>query len=648
MYKSICKVGTSVQAGPSVARHESSAIGTQKPRKVIGRRMIIRAVFWTALLQGATVIAATPQNAPKTESETLTPDAIFSRAAPSVVRIVAEDLNFKEIGLGSGFFVATNGVLVTNYHVVKGAVFGRVVLANNATFELVGLLAWDEQLDIAVLKVNGTDLPRLELASRGNVPPVGTRVYAIGNPQGLTNTLSEGLVSGIRKDSSDGLAAIQVTTPISPGSSGGPLIDAQGKVLGITTFFVQAGQNLNFAVPSDAVQRLLSKCAPSPVAMHFASSFPVGPYMNERTQTAFARVQIYLAGAENCTRRNPPDWTEATKLLAEADASIGLVGDANSYDAQLLRTMVSTSRKTIDILANRSGRDSGKELLARIAAILDALDKEFGRGYREEAIRIVMDYYVDAWNTMPASAVTVEAEQSLRRVYVTLAKPEKEPAKKGSPASATDEPAPTPPTENSSPAERMRWVVYTTNLTKVISEGKSEEDAKRLAVQMTGVVIDGTYVGRPSGVPAQTKGRGGFRGIAWAEGIASVPGMVAVPSPEAYKGFIYYARAGEKKTWGDASVFRVTYGFYKGRFFYARVECLGVSNFAALRRAVVDDYGVPANSDPRTFTWWWTVKGPKESARTSGEKMLGIELKYDAATQYTNPTSAVGGVKPRF
>jgi len=218
---------------------------------------------------GASTPASGPAaNAP--DQEPLSAQEIFRRASPAVVQIVVLDRSLNPIGLGSGFFVRPNGMLVTNHHVVRQAAYAAVVLPTKAVLFVEGILAVDEQADLAVLQVNGTDLPYLRLAPQKHLPAIGSRVFAIGSPAGLGNTLSEGLVSGLRAVD-QGVKLIQTTAPISPGSSGGPLLAADGAVVGVTsaTLAGPALQNLNFAVPSDNVHRLLEaakKSKPRPLA----------------------------------------------------------------------------------------------------------------------------------------------------------------------------------------------------------------------------------------------------------------------------------------------------------------------------------------------------------------------------------------------
>jgi len=165
------------------------------------------------------------------------------------------DEKFKAVGQGSGFFVSSDGLLVTNFHVIEGAKFATVMLSDGSTLFVEGVAAVDKEADLALLKVNGTGRAFLTIGS--SAPPKGgATVYAIGNPGGLTNTFSKGMVSGIREVKGQ-VAAIQTTAAISRGSSGGPLLAADGRVVGVTTWYLRGGQSLNFAIPASKVQGLV-------------------------------------------------------------------------------------------------------------------------------------------------------------------------------------------------------------------------------------------------------------------------------------------------------------------------------------------------------------------------------------------------------
>lgn len=173
---------------------------------------------------------------------------------PSVVLLVMQDENGQPVSLGSGFFVG-NGVIVTNLHVVRGASSGKVKLVGQtSTYAISGVIGVNANADIVLLEVPGAKAPALEL-SQGTDLAVGDVVYAVGNPEGLEGTFSQGIVSGFRGSGPERL--LQITAPISPGSSGGPIINSQGEVVGVAVATFKEGQNLNFAVPASYVISLL-------------------------------------------------------------------------------------------------------------------------------------------------------------------------------------------------------------------------------------------------------------------------------------------------------------------------------------------------------------------------------------------------------
>jgi len=166
--------------------------------------------------------------------------------------------------IGSGFVVNLTGesLIVTNYHVVSGVVNGSVTFVDGEaySFEVIGL---DKYSDLAVLRASAPaeKLVPLTIASSSSLS-VGDLVIAIGNPYGLESTMTSGIVSQINRAIQTETAGnfsiagvIQITAPINPGNSGGPLLDYQGRVVGITTAIITGSQNVGFAIPSDTIIR---------------------------------------------------------------------------------------------------------------------------------------------------------------------------------------------------------------------------------------------------------------------------------------------------------------------------------------------------------------------------------------------------------
>ena len=185
-----------------------------------------------------------------------TPQQIAQKAFRSTVLLVMEDANGQPLSLGSGFFVGEDQI-ATNLHVVEGATRGYAKLVSKETkFNIEGYTAIDEKRDLIILKVAAFGTQAISLGN-SDFAQVGETVYAVGNPRGLEGTFSQGIISSIRPVGSDKL--IQMTAPLSPGNSGGPVLNRRGEVIGVSVLTIRDGQNLNFAIPSNYLKPLLTK-----------------------------------------------------------------------------------------------------------------------------------------------------------------------------------------------------------------------------------------------------------------------------------------------------------------------------------------------------------------------------------------------------
>ena len=181
---------------------------------------------------------------------------IAQSAFPSVVLLMMEDENRQPISLGSGFFIR-EGIIATNLHVVEKAISGYAKIVGQETkHDIEGIVGIDSERDLVLLYVSSAVAPSLSPGDSDKVS-IGDEVYVIGNPQGLEGTFSQGIISGIRKIGTDKL--LQITAPVSPGSSGGPVLDTRGKVIGVAVATFKEGQNLNFAIPYSYISQLLFK-----------------------------------------------------------------------------------------------------------------------------------------------------------------------------------------------------------------------------------------------------------------------------------------------------------------------------------------------------------------------------------------------------
>ncbi|MEH2046503.1 HhoA/HhoB/HtrA family serine endopeptidase [Nostoc sp.] len=165
-----------------------------------------------------------------------------------------------ERGSGSGFIINSSGQIVTNAHVVDGADRVTVILKDGRTFD-GKVLGEDRVTDVATIKINANNLPTLSVGNSDALQP-GEAVIAIGNPLGLNNTVTSGIISATGRSSSDIGASdkrvdyIQTDAAINPGNSGGPLLNARGQVIAMNTAIIRGAQGLGFAIPINTVQRI--------------------------------------------------------------------------------------------------------------------------------------------------------------------------------------------------------------------------------------------------------------------------------------------------------------------------------------------------------------------------------------------------------
>lgn len=238
----------------------------------------IRALLASALSCIAAVASA--------QSGPLTPAALFQQLAPSVWTVRTQDAAGRALAQGSAVVVGP-GRLVTNCHVLRQAKslsVGRENVSYGASLEYP-----DTERDLCQIKVANFTAPPVTLAP-SEALQTGARVYAIGSPRGLETTISDGLLSGIRRGASGDVEALQISVPISPGSSGGGLFDEQGRLIGITTSGFRDSQNLNFALPAawiaglpERAQAVLAQVrAPLATSKAPGAAAPAGPPAGDR------------------------------------------------------------------------------------------------------------------------------------------------------------------------------------------------------------------------------------------------------------------------------------------------------------------------------------------------------------------------------
>ena len=178
---------------------------------------------------------------------------IAAKYSESVATIIALDANNQPLSLGSGFFVSKYGDIATNRHVIEGSAKAIIKTKKGEKGAILEILNYDPKLDLIIARTS-LKSTQPSLLGDSDTITIGEDIVAIGNPAGLEGTVSKGIISGVR--AVDDIKFIQITAPISPGSSGGPVFNLAGKVIGVATAYLAYGQSLNFATPINYLKSL--------------------------------------------------------------------------------------------------------------------------------------------------------------------------------------------------------------------------------------------------------------------------------------------------------------------------------------------------------------------------------------------------------
>lgn len=233
----------------------------------------------------------------------LTPAQIAAKATPAVVSIRSPG------SLGTGFVVRKDGWIATNLHVIAGARELIVATPDRHEYPVVEVLGADPARDLALVRIDARDLGTLVLGDSEAVH-AGDSVVAIGHPLGLEDTVSNGLVSAIRVVDPT-LTVLQISAPIAPGSSGGPLFSDKGEVIGVATAYSTQGQNLNFGVPVRYLKTLLEDTHPVPLSAFAAAT-------SRSSNLPQIKRDVPHHDAKFLTGCSDQDLQRAAQLMAEA------------------------------------------------------------------------------------------------------------------------------------------------------------------------------------------------------------------------------------------------------------------------------------------------------------------------------------------
>jgi len=283
-------------------------------------------------------------------------ETLFAELSPSIVRVLAADSGGRPIKQGSGVVIG-RGRVITNCHVTSGA--AQISVASGADSRSASVYIADEEFDLCSLDVSGLSAPAVTIGSVTELR-TGQRVFAIGAPLGLELTISEGIVSSLRQV--PGGKVIQTTAPVSPGSSGGGLFDAEAKLVGIVTFQQRSGQNLNFAVPADWIAEMRDRSAsytsdatsppvstPAPAAEATVAELVVGTWFCFGSLSG--RNGEYSYGADGTLRITLSDGVAAAGRYRVAgrqivyEGSDGFAADIESISTQQMVQLVGGGRR---------------------------------------------------------------------------------------------------------------------------------------------------------------------------------------------------------------------------------------------------------------------------------------------------------------
>lgn len=179
---------------------------------------------------------------------------LIKKVMPSIVTIITYNDAGEMKAQGTGFIVNPTGNVVTNRHVLEGADSAQVKYQDGQIQAVASIVAENRESDIILISTSKRRNPSSGLTLSMSSPEIGEHVLVVGAPMGLENTVSDGIVSAIRTVPEFG-SIIQISAPISPGSSGSPVINSKGEVIGVATFQYVQGQNLNFAIPSIQISK---------------------------------------------------------------------------------------------------------------------------------------------------------------------------------------------------------------------------------------------------------------------------------------------------------------------------------------------------------------------------------------------------------
>jgi len=265
-----------------------------------------------------------------------TPDSIFSDNNRSVVLVTPRDASGSPLRQGTGFIVSKDGVIVTNYHLVSDAK-GIMVTMGDTVLKVEGILSADRENDVVILKIAGENLKPVKMGEPDKVA-LGETVYIMSSTQGFGNLLGIGIVSGMLQMNTS-RKIFQIAAPLSEGSTGGPVFNKDGELIGVVTFLIQGAKNLYFAVPASLLGESVTGKKVTPLENAGIEDYRKIPeyWMNLGFYCGTAGLHQEAIDAYTQALRIRPDLAEAFYYLGLSYSALQKYSDAIDAFKQAIR-----------------------------------------------------------------------------------------------------------------------------------------------------------------------------------------------------------------------------------------------------------------------------------------------------------------------
>src|SRR5689334_17523947 len=307
-------------------------------------KSLVRASFFRLIIVAIFCAISLVIGERQTRAQDDLPDLV-RRIKPSAVAIETFDARGEKLSRGSGFFIDKDRV-VTNRHVIDGAYRAEVHLNSGNNFPVKNVIAIDAEGDVALLRVDAPPNLVRPLSLDRTSPQEGESIVVIGNPFGLEGSVTNGIVSAVRDIPGFG-RIIQITAPISPGSSGSPVVNMHGQVIGVATLQITGGQSVNFAIPSERIAQL-DRTATENSPQQSLAELVTATSRNKRAKAVeYFRGGLTFLSKDDCQNALPyfQKATESDAGYAEAWAQAGFCHEKLGRHADA----VEASKKAVSI-----------------------------------------------------------------------------------------------------------------------------------------------------------------------------------------------------------------------------------------------------------------------------------------------------------